>query len=268
MKLVLRVVWVLLLVLSGCDFKKDYFVTFLSDDDLSMAIEAKADRNWPLAERLVGRYLREERDPEKRWQAWELLLDILNAVREEPRASLECLDAMLVEYEGEDLRLIKILPKIGYYNEYLRYYDRAAKAWDSYMGIGILSPEEKVEGMRSLARLQMAQRYFEAAEETLQQCISLIGAENGKTGCMLDLADVYMTQGNLQESADICLQIIESRPNESIIGQAAWLRGDALEQLGNLREALVQFETGRQYYPNPAVMDNRIAWLKKKLKEK
>ena len=43
--------------------------------------------------------------------------------------------------------------------------------------------------------------------------------------------------------------------------------GRTLEQLGRNDEALTQFEAIRDIYPNPGVIDNRIAYLKKNRKK-
>ena len=254
------------LLLAGCELADT--ISGLGADDLAMARKAHSERNWPLAERLLGRYLREEQHPEKRWEAWQLLLAALNGARQESRASLECLELMLIEYERDEARVAEILAAMGKYNEALRHYDKAANAWSAYVELAGVDAGAKLEGLRNLARDQLAQRHFDAAEETLQQCMALPLPDSRKTWCMLDLADASMSTGQFQETADLCQQILDSEPDEQIMGQAAWLRGDALEQLGDLRGALAQFEQGRDSYPNPAVMDNRIAWLKKQLKIK
>lgn len=254
---ILALVFVTLPFLYSCD--NTPFVA----DDLVTAREACADRNWPLAERLLERYLRKEQNPDKRWDAWELLLTAINASSPEPRASLECLEAMLVEYENDYGRLAPILMRMGKYNKALRHYDRGADAWSAYVELPNLEDSARVEGYRNLAEMQFGQRHFEAGEETLQQCLGLPLPDHDKIYCMLDLAHENMARERWQEVADLCQQILDSEPDDKVIGMAGYLRGDALEQLGHTEEALRQFELARDSYPNPAVMDNRIAHLKK-----
>lgn len=243
--------------LGGCDGSA------MLADDLTLAREAYTERNWPAAERLLERYLRNEQNPEKRWQAWELMLKALNASSQEPRASLECLEAMLVEYENDDQRLAVILAQMGKYNKVLRYYDKAANDWSAYVDLAGITDAERVEGYRNLAEMQFGQRHFEAGEEALQQCLALPVPDHDKLYCMLDLADANLARERWQEVADLCQQILDSEPDDKVFGMAGYLRGDALEQMGRHREALRQFELARDSYPNPAVMDNRIANLKK-----
>lgn len=257
-----------IMLLSACDLKGAFWPADLFLDDLEMAREAQMQRDWPLAERLLVRYLRYEQDPENRWQAWTLLMEAVNAASQEPRASLECLEAMLVEYEDDDPKLAIILEQMGNYNEALRNYGRAANAWSAYSDLAALTGAQRVQGLRRLAEAQLADRHFEAAEATLQQCLALPLPDHDKIWCMLDLADAGMSRGQWQEVEDLCQQILDSEPDNEVMGLAGYLRADALEQLGQTRQALEQFEQAREDYPNPAVMDNRIAWLKKQLEEK
>lgn len=247
-------------LLAACDWSGE---SGLFTDDLALAQEAAARRDWPAAERLSARYLREEQDPENRWEAWNLLLEALNAVSHEPRASLECLDVMLLEYEEDEPKLARILEQMGKYNESQRYYDRAANAWSAYCDLSTLTFEERAAGLRRLARNQIAQRHFDSAEEILHQCLALPYADREKVWCMLDLAEASAGREQWREAADLCQQILDSNADGEILGMAGYLLGDALEQMGQNSDALKHFEQARDHYPNPAVMDNRIEWLKK-----
>ena len=237
-------------------------------DDLEAAREAYASRNLPLAERLLERYLRSEQNPEKRWEAWNLLLQAINAESQESRASLECLQAMHAEYENDEERLAFILSQMGKHNALLRHYDDAARAWSAWLELGDSDEKDRVEAHRQLARMQFAQRHFDAGEETLQQCLALPVADHDKIMCLLDLAYENMSRERWQEVADLCRQIEDSEPDETVSGLAGYLLGDALEQMGKENNALEIFEKYRNFYPNPAVMDNRIEFLRKNIKIK
>ena len=236
-------------------------------DDLSAARTAVAERNWPLAERLLERCLREEQSPDKRWEAWQQLLTVVNSANPEARTTLDYLEAMLAEYADDDARVKLVLERMGRLNESLRRYERAADAWSAYIGLAGLTPRETVEGYRHLASVQFSQRRFEAGEETLQQCLALPLRDHDKMMCMYDLADQNMARERWQEVADLCQQILDSGPDKELRGLSGYLLGDALEQLGKGAEALKQFELARDEYPNPSVMDNRIAHLRNKLKK-
>ena len=262
--LALCLLWCLCFWLVGCDGPA------LKGDDLSQAREAVSQRQWSLAERLLERYLRESQDSQdadKRWEAWQQLLVVVNAAGQEPRASLEYLETMQEEYLDDDVRSAVILKRMAEVYEGLHRYGRAVDMWSAYIGLGGLSPQQVLEGYRRLAAMQFSLRRFDAGEDTLQQCLALPLPDHDKIMCMYDLADQNMARERWQEVSGLSQQILDSDPDQNVRGLAGYLLADALEQLGKNGEALKQFELARDAYPNPSVIDNRIAHLRKKLKK-
>ncbi|MDR1777402.1 MAG: tetratricopeptide repeat protein [Desulfovibrio sp.] len=247
---------------SGCEPG----ATFVSADDVARARSAIVARDWPLAERLLRRALRTEQNADRRWEAWDMLLTAVNAEGEEPRVSLEYLEVMLEEFAENEGRAGEILRRMGRCAEMLRHFPRAADVWSSYLGLADLRPEEMVNGYRHLAQAHFNNRRFEAGEEVLNQCLGLPLSEHDKILCMYDIADQNAGRQRWQDVADISQQILDSEPDGDLRGLTAYLLADALEQLGRKKEALEQFEKARADYPNPAVIDNRIAYLRKKPK--
>lgn len=250
--------------ITGCDSSA------LRGDDLSQAREAVSQRQWSLAERLLERYLREaqdSQDADSRWEAWQQLLVVVNAAGQEPRASLEYLETMLEEYMDDDARSAVILQRMAEVNENLHRYERAVDIWNAYIGLGGLSAQQVLEGYRRLAAMQFSLRRFDAGEDTLQLCLALPLPDHDKIMCMYDLADQNMARERWQDVADLSQQMLDSDPDQNVRGMAGYLMADALEQLGKSSEALKQFELARDAYPNPSVIDNRIAHLRKKLKK-
>ena len=262
--LALCLLWCLCFWLVGCDGPA------LKGDDLSQAREAVSQRQWSLAERLLERYLRESQDSQdadSRWEAWQQLLVVVNAAGQEPRASLEYLETMQEEYLDDDARSAIILKRMAEVYEGLHRYGRAVDMWSAYIGLGGLSAQQVLEGHRRLAAMQFSLRRFDAGEDTLQQCLALPLPDHDKIMCMYDLADQNMARERWQEVSGLSQQILDSDPDQNVRGLAGYLLADALEQLGRNGEALKQFELARDAYPNPSVIDNRIAHLRKKLKK-
>ena len=262
--LALCLLWCLCFWLVGCDGPA------LKGDDLSQAREAVSQRQWSLAERLLERYLRESQDSQdadSRWEAWQQLLVVVNAAGQEPRASLEYLETMQEEYLDDDARSAIILKRMAEVYEGLHRYGRAVDMWSAYIGLGGLSPQQVLEGHRRLAAMLFSLRLFDAGEDTLQQCLALPLPDHDKIMCMYDLADQNMARERWQEVSGLSQQILDSDPDQNVRGLAGYLLADALEQLGKNGEALKQFELARDAYPNPSVIDNRIAHLRKKLKK-
>lgn len=249
------------LLLAGCDGRVKL------GDDFAAARQAQAERNWPLAERLLQRFLRTEQDAEKRWQAWQALIEVINAETREARETLEFLEVMRLEFAEDEEKTRSILEQTGEMNERRGRLDRAMEAWTAYLDLGGLETLEMAKGYRHLASVQIRLRRFESAEETLGQCMSLPGSEPQVLYCMYDLADLQAGRQNWQAAADLCQQLLESNPDRELQGLASYVWGDALEQLGQLPGAMKQFETARESYPNPSVIENRIMSLRKKMKK-
>ena len=145
----------------------------------------------------------------------------------------------------------------------MRRHAKAIESWSGWLDLPEVAPSEKVAGYRALAASLFAARRFEDGEESLSLCLALPLSDAEKIPCMLDLAHFMSARERWQETADLCQQILDAAPERHLAGQAAYLRADALEQLGQKDEALNLFAASRGDYPNPAVMDRRIALLKK-----
>lgn len=236
-------------------------------NDLDEARAAIQARNWTLAERLLERYLRTQQDADLRWEAWQRLLEVAGSAGADMRTALDFLEAMLMEYSGDEARAKQILQRMGELNENMRRYDRAAEVWSTYIDLGGLTDAEMVKGHRSLAQIHARAGRFETAEDVLQNCLAASTADAGKAQCLYDLADMHASLEHWKEASDLALQIMDMEVDEKLKALAAFLLGDAFEQQKKPEEALVFFEHARANYPNEMVVDNRISHLKKRLKK-
>ena len=239
----------------------------LVGDDLEEAKVAILAHNWTLAERLLERYLRMEQGLDKRWEAWQRLLEVTTSAGKDYRTALDYLEAMLQEFYEDEARTKSILLRMGELNESLRRYDRAADVWSTYIGLSGLTPEEAVSAHRRLAQIHIRNRRFEAGEDVLQGCLALVAPDTERALCIYDLADSQMARERWKDASDLALQIMDMEADAKTKGLAAFLLGDALEQQNVLGDALNYFEAARGSYPNERVVENRIAFLKKKLKK-
>lgn len=254
----LLLVLVLSAILCGaCDRRS------LAGDDLAGARMAIQAHNWILAERLLERCLRHEEDPEKRWEAWQRLLEVNSSAGGGYRVDLDYLEAMLREYGEDEGRVRFVMARMGVIYENLRRFDRAAEVWTTYLERAKLTSEEAVAAHRRLAQIYIRSRRFDAGEDVLQNCLALAAPDVGKAQCLYDLADMHMAREHWKDASGLATQIMDLDVDETLKSLAAFLLGDALEQQHNTAEALQYFERARTAYPNERVVENRIAFLKK-----
>lgn len=237
-------------------------------DDLAEARTAITNHNWTLAERFIERYLRVQDDPDKRWEAWLNLIEATNGASQEPRVTLEYLEAMLQEYADNDSRAKFILHRMGVLNEFLRRNDRAADAWSTYINLDGLTSEEATEAHRRLAAIHFRAKRYEVAENVLYSCLALDMPAQLHAQCMYDMADMNVAREQWDEASTFAMQVLEIDTDANMKGLTMFLLAEALEQQNKFEEALRYFEAARPLYPNEMVVDNRIAFLKKKVGKK
>lgn len=250
----------ILFVLFGCDTRQG------STDDLAKAKIEILNNKWTEAERLLGRYLKDEENPELRWEAWNELIAIINKSGSEPLITLEYLDAMLYEFEGDKVKYKSVLYRIGLLNEEVWLFDRAADIWLTYMNLSDIGGEEAVGVHRKLAKIYFLSKHFESAEDILINCLALDATPSLLTYCTYDLAELYVVQERWKEASDLAIQILEMKVDTKLEALTFFLLADSLEQQGKFKESLAYFEKCKDIYPNVAVVIVRIEYLQEKMK--
>jgi len=238
----------------------------LKINDLDEAKAAISQRDWPRAERLLERYLRSAENPQQRWEAWTRLVDIYSRINLDQNGALGHLESMLQEFARDEAKQKQILARLGELHENLGHISQAVAAWERYADLGYLTDQEAASVQRVLGNLHFRQRRFDLAEEALQTCLALPAEESFRAWCLYDLALANMARDELDDARDQAIQVLSMKGDDQLRGLAGFLLADVLEQRGLRAEALSHFESVRGLYPNDMVIDNRIAYLKKKSK--
>ncbi|MCL1986025.1 MAG: tetratricopeptide repeat protein [Betaproteobacteria bacterium] len=238
----------------------------LDSNDLDAAKSAISQRDWPRAERLLERCLQTEENPQQRWEAWTRLVDIYSRINLDQNSALGQLEAMLQEFGQDEAKKKSILARLGELHENLGHISQAVAVWERYAELGNLTDQEAANAQRMLGNLHFRQRRFDLAEEALQTCQALPVEEFFRAWCLYDLALANMARDELDDARDQAIQVLSMKVDDQLRGLAGFLLADVLEQQGLRAEALDRFESVRGLYPNELVVDNRIAYLKKKVK--
>jgi tetratricopeptide (TPR) repeat protein len=248
----LAVVW-----LAGCE-------RGISErDDLAVAQEAAARQDWAQVARLLPRYLQEEGDEKKRWDAWSLLVTASENMNETAWA-VEYLEAMLQEYSGGENRLGVILRRLGDNYAKARLWSKASATWLRLLDVEELSPDETANLYRRIGLFHFWNRALPAAEDMFEMCADNASSPELRAGCQFWLADVLADSGQLDASLEKIGELLggENVP-PATAGQAYFLQGDILQQQNKLDEAVLAFEKALPLHANPSVIQNRIDYLRK-----
>jgi tetratricopeptide (TPR) repeat protein len=234
-------------------------------DEADLALR-KGD--WVRAEKYLERFLLTEKDPEKRWQAWSSLLLASDRAGHDRRWVNEYLETMVAEFADHPERMRQIALKMDVVQADARDYDKAIVSWYQVVSLPGLPDTEKRDIYQRLAVLQRRLNRQTGAEISLNECLALPLPDAEKTGCLYTLADLKVLYQDLEaatELADRVLAVPGLDPR--LHSQTNFLLADIYEQQQNYRQALVLFEEIREEYPNPLAVDERIAYLKGRLKK-
>ena len=237
----------------------------LQANDFDEAKAAMSQRDWPRAERLLERYLRTEEAPQQRWEAWVCLVDINSRVNLDQHGAVGQLEVMRQEFSRDEAKKKLILARLGELHAGLGHTSQAVAVWERYAEFDSLTSQEAASVQRTLGNLHFRQRRFDLAEEALQTCLALPVEESFRAWCLYDLALANMARDELDDARDQATQVLSMAVDDQLRGLAGFLLADVLEQQGLRAEALSRFESVRELYPNVLVIDNRIAYLKRRL---
>ncbi len=230
-------------------------------DDLTEAKLAMDSREWLYAERLLERFLNVEYVADKRWEAWQALI----ALSEHTGAHGEIVrlhyENMLQEFSDDEQREKIILYDLAQLLFEIEDFETAIDTWTIYLGLENLSTDEIYSATRHTIEIYLRTGQFESAENSLYNCLGLEISPQNSAICLYELADLKAERGALQEAKDLAMQVLEMDVYPLTRGQANFLLGDIAEQEEEYSKARNFFEQSREYYPNPLVVESRIAYL-------
>ena len=127
-----------------------------------------------------------------------------------------------------------------------------------------LSPDEAARLYRRMGVYHHQAHNFALAEDMFEMCVEHTASAALLSECRYLLADVYATQGRMDEASSYLDQVLamqETTPD--IQGRALLLKGDMYELQGRRDEAARAFAEALPLHPNPAVVQSHIDYLKK-----
>lgn len=143
--------------LAACD--RNY-----PSDDLEAAREAAEELDWTQSARLLQRYLRDEMDDSRRWEAWKLLAQSHERMGEREWL-VETLENMLHEYENRPEQLKWILRELGPVYESMRSWDKASDTWLRLLDVADLSDRDAARLYEHMGLYYQRGQKFDMAED-------------------------------------------------------------------------------------------------------
>lgn len=232
------------------------------NEDIESARDAYSRGLYLEAEKSYERYLQVEPQGEFREEAWNRLSEIAVTIKEDYDRAVVLLEAMYLELGTDPDAAWRIMFELG--NVYANLGNRA-KAIESYekcMVHAVNSPEHTFITQLRMARLYRSMGNYEMVAVTLENCTDSAENNEDKARCLYELAQSYSFISNWNQSkrALEALLELEGVPTERR-ALSKFLLADIYEYERNYRKTKELLESILTTYPNPKVVESRLANL-------
>ena len=247
------------ILLSGCMQSE-------SEDVLSQARKAFISKEYSEAERFYQRYLRESQAGKERWEVWNRLIEITGTVRGDKKGAIELFDAMLLEYAAEPERYKSILISKGELYIESGLWQDAARTWLQVLSAPEVTVEQETLAYSNLGKAYLMQGDYGLAVDAFTDCRELAYHNlEHELLCIYDIAQAFAFLGNHTEAEQNLLELLSKDTlNDELISRAKLLLADIYEQQDQPQKAIVLLQEIREIYPNPRVIEFRLAHLQSK----
>ncbi len=210
------------------------------------------------------RYLQLYPAGEFRLEAWERLLEIALNVSGNLDQAINLLEAMILEFGHSSDAVWGLMNRLGELYEQNGQRSQALEAREKSLEFVLDNPEKSVVTRLAMARLYRDQREFGLAVELLKIAAEQATTPQKRAECLYETAQTYSFMQSWGQSKEVLEVIVkEKQAEEKIFSQAVFLLADVFEQEMNFKRARELFESIKNTYPNPKVIEIRLENLGK-----
>jgi len=256
-----RMLYILMLTvaLMGWGCKQE---TSPGHDDVTHARESFSKGLYLEAEKFYERYLQVEPQGEFREEAWNRLSEISVTIKGDLDRAVVLLEAMHLELGTDPDKAWKIMFQLG--DVYARLGNRA-KAIESFEKCLIYaadSPEHMYETQLHMAKLYRTMGNYEMVAVTLENCADSVVDTEKKARCLYELAQSYSFINNWSQSRRALEALLRlDGVSDERHALSVFLLADIYENERNYTKTKLLLESILETYPNPKVVEARLASL-------
>jgi len=118
-----------------------------------------------------------------------------------------------------------------------------------------------------MAEAFFRQNNFEQARSEYQQMVERFPKSQYVEKSRFEIGNTYYMEGKYDIALEAFKQVGRHHPQSEYAIEAEFLRAQCLEQTNKLEAAMVTYDSLRNRYRNPKVLDFRISELKKRIKK-
>ncbi len=246
-----------MLFLVGCIEKKS-----TDQDNIARARESYSKGFYLEAEKEYERYLQVEPQGEFRTEAWNRLSEIAITTKGDLDRAVVLLDAMYLELGTDPDDAWHIMFQLGDVYTQLGDRTKAVECFEKCLVHAASSPEKMYTTQIRMAKLYRLMGNYELVVDMLENCADSAVDDNAKARCLYELAQNYSLISNWNQSKRILESLLQlNQVDEEIRVLAIFLLADIYDNERNYRKTKKLLESISKTYPNPKVIELRLANL-------
>lgn len=227
--------------------------------DLEVVREAYMNGFYIEAKDGYERYLQLYPKGDHRLEAWERLLEIALNVKGDLDRSIVLLEAMILEYGEKSDAAWQLMFQLAELYEQRGDRSKALDTWEKCLDLSKSNDQRKVETMLRMAGVHRVLRNYDRALTLLQQCENIAPDGATRARCQYEEAQTYSFMQSWGQAKEV-LEVImaDGVAEEDIQALAVFLLADVYEQELDYARARELFESIKDIYPNPKVIQIRL----------
>lgn len=231
-------------------------------EDLEQARDAYSKGFYLEAEKGYERYLQVEPQGKFRKEAWERLSEIAVNIKGELDRAVVLLEAMYLELGTDPDEAWRIMNRLGDVYSQLGNLTKAVESYEKCLVHAAGNPERMCQTQMRMAKLYRAMGNYDLVTATLSNCADAAPNNESKAKCLYELAQSYSFISNWSQSkraVDTLLDLPDVSDETRAL--SIFLLADIYENERNYAKTRELLESIRTTYPNPKVVETRLANL-------
>jgi tetratricopeptide (TPR) repeat protein len=229
------------------------------EDDLDAIREAYVQGFYLEARTGYERYLQLHPQGGHRKEAWQRLLEISLNVTGDTKRSISLLEAMILEFGQDREATWGLMNRLGALYEQIGDYPQSLAAREKSLEFAGDDTGRIVETRLAMARTQRTQREYDLAARLFARCAEQAPDAALRALCRYEEAQTYTFMQSWGQAKEVLEAMMADEPGDpDVHAQAVFLLADVYEQEMNFAKARQLFESIRETYPNPMVVEIRL----------
>jgi len=231
-------------------------------DDIERARSSYSKGFYLEAEKDYERYLQAKPQGKFRKEAWDRLTEIAMTIKGDYERAVVLLEAMYLELGNDQDTAWKIMFHLGEAYSELGNNGKAIEAFEKCLVHAQGAPQHMYKTQLRMARLYRDMGSYDLVASTLENCADSASDPESKAKCLYELALSYTFISSLTQANNTLHTLLDLKGvSDETRSLAIFLMADICENERNFSKARKLLESILTTYPNPKVVESRLANL-------